>query len=135
MYIPMGGSQTSAWNVFPIFTFVALWHDFEWKMLAWGWLIALFLIPELVLTWYAKKINLHAHPHYRHICAVAGALNLCNLLGFALGIDGTREMMSRLFTITQIPFVISLLCFYFANVQIAFEVREEEKRRGLYRNF
>lgn len=140
MYIPMGGTRTAAWNVFPIFTFVALWHDFEWRMLVWGWLIALFLIPELVVTWYAKRIHLVAHPYYRHICAVAGGLNLlqvtiCNLLGFAIGIDGTKEMMRRMFTLSQIPFVIGLLLFYFANVQVAFEVREEEKRRGIYRNY
>lgn len=140
MYIPMGGSKTSAWNVWPIFTFVALWHDFELKMLVWGWLIALFLLPELIATALAKKYSLSEHRHYRHICAVAGALNLlqvtiCNLLGFALGLDGTKALFRSVFRLNQIPFVLCMLLLYFANVQIAFEVRESEKRRGIHRNF
>lgn len=30
MYIPLGGSRRKLLNVWPIFTFVALWHDLEW---------------------------------------------------------------------------------------------------------
>jgi D-alanyl-lipoteichoic acid acyltransferase DltB (MBOAT superfamily) len=39
-----------AYNVWLVFTFVALWHDIELKLLAWGWLICLFLLPELIAT-------------------------------------------------------------------------------------
>ncbi len=31
-----------------VFTFVALWHDLSFKLLAWGWLISFFILPELV---------------------------------------------------------------------------------------
>lgn len=48
MYIPMGGSNWKMLNVWPIFTFVALWHDLEWKLLGWGWVMALLMAPELV---------------------------------------------------------------------------------------
>lgn len=29
-----------------VFTFVALWHDLSLHLLAWGWLITLFVLPE-----------------------------------------------------------------------------------------
>lgn len=48
MYIPLGGGAWRAANVWPIFTFVALWHDLEWRLLAWAWLSSLLFAPELV---------------------------------------------------------------------------------------
>jgi D-alanyl-lipoteichoic acid acyltransferase DltB (MBOAT superfamily) len=50
LYIPLGGSARYAYNIWPIFTFVAVWHDIELRLLVWGWLIALFILPEYVLT-------------------------------------------------------------------------------------
>jgi D-alanyl-lipoteichoic acid acyltransferase DltB (MBOAT superfamily) len=52
IYIPLGGSSRRLLNSFFIFTFVAIWHDIQLKMLAWGWLIVLFIVPELVCTQY-----------------------------------------------------------------------------------
>ena len=34
-----------------IFTFVALWHDLSFKLLTWGWLIVIFIIPELLAAY------------------------------------------------------------------------------------
>lgn len=31
-----------------VFTFVALWHDLSFKLLAWGWLVSLFVLPEII---------------------------------------------------------------------------------------
>ncbi|KAG2724068.1 hypothetical protein I3760_01G000600 [Carya illinoinensis] len=49
MYIPLGGSQKKLVNVWVIFTFVAIWHDLEWKLLSWAWLTCLFFVPEMML--------------------------------------------------------------------------------------
>lgn len=35
-----------------VFTFVALWHDLSFKLLTWGWLVSLFVLPEVI----AKKV-------------------------------------------------------------------------------
>lgn len=48
MYIPLGGSSYRIFNIWAIFTFVALWHDLELRMLGWAWLMCLFFAPELV---------------------------------------------------------------------------------------
>ena len=34
MYIPLGGSQYKFYNAWPIFIFIALWHDLKVEMLA-----------------------------------------------------------------------------------------------------
>jgi D-alanyl-lipoteichoic acid acyltransferase DltB (MBOAT superfamily) len=46
-----------------VFTFVALWHDIQLNLLAWGWLICLFLLPEIVATavFSAKKVSNQYH--------------------------------------------------------------------------
>jgi len=51
MYVPLGGSRRRALNAWVIFTFVALWHDVEWRLLIWAWLMSLLFAPELVRRW------------------------------------------------------------------------------------
>jgi D-alanyl-lipoteichoic acid acyltransferase DltB (MBOAT superfamily) len=48
IYIPVGGAKRVVLATTLVFTFVALWHDLSFKLLAWGWLISLFILPELV---------------------------------------------------------------------------------------
>ena len=48
IYIPLGGTRNVLVSSVLIFTFVALWHDLSFKLLAWGWLVSLFLVPELI---------------------------------------------------------------------------------------
>ena len=47
IYIPVGGGRNAALSTLLVFTFVALWHDLSFKLLAWGWLVSLFILPEL----------------------------------------------------------------------------------------
>ncbi|KAG0307804.1 glycerol transporter [Dissophora globulifera] len=48
IYIPLGGSNNAMYNIWAVFTFVAVWHDINLKLLAWGWLISLFILPETI---------------------------------------------------------------------------------------
>lgn len=48
MYVPLGGAAWRAANVWLIFSFVALWHDLEWRLLGWAWIMAAAMAPELV---------------------------------------------------------------------------------------
>lgn len=52
IYIPLGGSKNMVLSTVLVFTFVALWHDLSAKLLAWGWLVSLFILPEIV----ARKV-------------------------------------------------------------------------------
>lgn len=50
MYVPLGGTKYALLNTWVIFTFVAVWHDISLTLLAWGWLISLFILPEVIAT-------------------------------------------------------------------------------------
>jgi D-alanyl-lipoteichoic acid acyltransferase DltB (MBOAT superfamily) len=111
IYIPMGGSSHSGkyWvakatlNYLLVFTFVALWHDIKLNLLIWGWLIVLFMIPEVVAGYLFPRQrwqkNLTA---YRCLCAFGAVGNLMmmmmgNLVGFAVGVDGLKSIIQGIF--------------------------------------
>lgn len=65
--------------------------------------------------------------------AVANILMMmiANLVGFAVGVDGVKEMLTKIFgTANGLSFLISVTICLFIAVQIMFEIRESEKRRG-----
>ena len=48
IYIPLGGSKRVLLNSLLVSSFVALWHDLTFRLLAWGWLVTLFVVPEII---------------------------------------------------------------------------------------
>lgn len=108
IYIPLGGAKftslkrsvRSVVTYILVFTFVALWHDIQLRLLIWGWLIVLFLIPEIIATklfpaskWEGRETA------YRMLCCVGGVVNVlmmmsANLVGFAVGLDGLKSILS-----------------------------------------
>ena len=53
IYIPLGGGDKQSLGLVPklvVFTFVSLWHDLSLRLLAWGWLVVLFILPEVGAT-------------------------------------------------------------------------------------
>lgn len=140
IYIPLGGAGTAGYksrvlNSLLVFSFVAVWHDIELKLLMWGWLVVVFLLPELFATQYFKKYS--GEPWFRHLCAVGAVGNIwmmmiANLFGFCLGHDGTVALLKSMFsTFAGMRFFVLALCTLFVGVQVMFEIREAEKRRGV----
>ena len=58
IYIPLGGAKTKIFNLWIIFSFVALWHDLKINLLIWGWFICFFLVPEILVKNYFNKDNM-----------------------------------------------------------------------------
>jgi D-alanyl-lipoteichoic acid acyltransferase DltB (MBOAT superfamily) len=56
IFIPLGGNKYKFLNIWVIFTFVALWHDLEIKLLVWAWFICIFLIPEIIGKIFVSKV-------------------------------------------------------------------------------
>lgn len=142
IYIPLGGAggDKSGYvsrivNSLLVFSFVAIWHDIELKLLMWGWLVVLFLLPEIFATAYFRKYAKKAW--YRHLCAVGAVLNIwmmmiANLYGFCLGQDGTVKLLHALVsTKNGLSYLVISLATLFVGVQVMFEMREAEKRRGI----
>lgn len=137
IYIPLGGSSNRILASLSVFTFVAIWHDIELKLLIWGWMIVLFLLPEIFLSNMTYKL-LHNKPNiYRWVSGIGCVVNvwlmmIANIFGFCLGESGTKKFLNDLLFTTNglFFFVVSNICLFIA-VQIMFEIREDEKRRGI----
>lgn len=142
IYIPIGGSGGSKVrgiaNFLAVFTFVALWHDINLRLLAWGWLITLFVLPEVVCTLLFPAKQWRDRPTaYRVICGIGAVGNIlmmmaANLVGFAVGLDGLKGLVQGIVgSWGGIGFLIAAAGTLFVGVQVMFEVRETEKRKGI----
>lgn len=137
IYIPLGGSKHPVINSLVVFSFVAIWHDIQLRLLLWGWLVVLFILPEIAagLLFPAKKWK--DRKIYRHLCALGGVVNvwmmmIANLIGFCTGLDGMADMLHDMFrTSAGLSYVIFSSCALFVGIQAMFEFRETEKRRGV----
>jgi hypothetical protein len=62
IYVPLGGSRNFIINTILVFSFVALWHDLTFRLLAWGWLVSLFILPELLATYLLPASRVRCNP-------------------------------------------------------------------------
>jgi D-alanyl-lipoteichoic acid acyltransferase DltB (MBOAT superfamily) len=142
VYIPLGGSRGSKAraiaNFFAVFTFVALWHDINLRLLVWGWLITLFVLPEILATlaFPAKKWENHPEAH-RMLCGLGAVGNIlmmmaANLVGFAVGVDGLKGLVEGIIdSWGGRLFLLGACATLFVGAQVMFEWREAERRRGV----
>jgi len=133
LYIPLGGRKYRALATVVVFTFVALWHDVQWKLLTWGLGCAGFIIVEKALQDAGRTHMDVLGGLYRLACACAGAfciyaLMLINLIGYSTGIGGMEAFLER-FAGDPI-FLVCGYAFFFACTQVMFEIREAEARGG-----
>ncbi|KAK1230552.1 glycerol transporter [Marasmius sp. AFHP31] len=139
IYVPLGGVKNVFLNFVLVFTFVALWHDLTFKLLAWGWLVSLFILPEMLARFILPASRYAAEPWYRHACALGAVFNIllmmvANLVGFVIGTDGIRFFVDQLFgTLPGLKFLAGAICCLFVGAQLMFEYRAEEMREGIYR--
>lgn len=111
LYVPLGGSGQkgilgvlrACINYLLVFTFVALWHDIQLRLLMWGWLISLFVLPEVFAHIFFPKRNFQGRKReYRMIFGGVSVVLIlmmmaANLVGFALGLDGLQGMLKGIF--------------------------------------
>eukprot|EP00002_Diphylleia_rotans_P027156 TRINITY_DN5434_c0_g1_i3.p1 TRINITY_DN5434_c0_g1~~TRINITY_DN5434_c0_g1_i3.p1 ORF type:complete len:520 (-),score=50.37 TRINITY_DN5434_c0_g1_i3:648-2207(-) len=115
LYIPLGGSKKRWINIWIIFTFVALWHDLDWRLMYWGWCVCLFLLPELIAREASKQV-----PWLRsHFAMVLGGsvsifmMMTANILGFGLRVSDLDLLLRQLFSPAGLFFVFCFLFFSF----------------------
>lgn len=153
LYIPLGGGGSSGGsggngdaksrttqllNFCTVFTFVALWHDINLRLLMWGWLITLFVLPEVVAARLFPAHRWRSNPTaYRVLCGAAAVANIlmmmvANLVGFALGLDGLRGLLGGIAgSFAGVVYMVAACAALFVGVQIMFEIREGELRVGV----
>jgi D-alanyl-lipoteichoic acid acyltransferase DltB (MBOAT superfamily) len=132
LYVPLGGSAWRLLNVWPIFTFVAVWHDLEWKLLGWAWLCALLFAPEAGAKWLGAQrwcLPNKRGRAFRYAAAAAGAANIvlligANMVGFVLGLDGAPPFVAQV--LGAPAFAPALFAALFSGVQLMMALRDWE---------
>ncbi|PHH75516.1 hypothetical protein CDD80_2313 [Ophiocordyceps camponoti-rufipedis] len=121
-----------------VFTFVALWHDIQMRLLIWGWLIVVFMLPEWTAVWLFPRRLWESRPvKYRLLCGIGGVMNVllmmsANLVGFAVGLDGLQSIIRGIFRDwSGFVFLLTACSCLFVGVQVMFRVREKEMKRGV----
>lgn len=104
----------------------------------WGWLITLFVLPEIVGSLMFPRRKWKDRPEaYRLICGVGAVANIlmlmtANLVGFALGLDGLDGLVKGIMgSYSGLVFFASACGALFVGAQVMFEVRAHELRHGI----
>ncbi|KAJ6694377.1 hypothetical protein OIU85_005097 [Salix viminalis] len=132
MYIPLGGYQRKLLNIWVIFTFVAIWHDLEWKLLSWAWLTCLFFIPEMVVKSAASTLQVEsAFGEFllREISAAGGAITItclmvANLVGYVIGPSGINWLFSQFLSRQGLPVMGGMFITFYVGTKLMFHIDE-----------
>ena len=125
MYRPLGGRETRVWSIWPIFLFVAIWHDIEMKLMVWGLMNSFFFVLEVGAKRLAQTETMRALPHslFKVVCVLSGAtyvlvLVCVNLVGYSVGVAGVKTMAVKLLTWEGLK--VLLVCYYFLCIAVSF---------------
>ncbi|ONI36397.1 hypothetical protein PRUPE_1G583400 [Prunus persica] len=135
LYIPLGGTRRKLLNVWVVFTFVAIWHDLEWKLLSWAWLTCLFFIPEMILKSAVNAFQVestHGEFVVRELSAVAGAITItclmvANLVGFVIGPSGISWLISQFLNREGLPVLAGMLLTFYVGTKLMFHIHDAKQ--------
>ena len=97
----------------------------------------LFVAPEIVANKTLKRENwTHGEMSWRVMCVFGSLGNVvlmmgANLVGFALGVDGVRDLVRGVVGWGGVGTVVACAGSLFAAVMVMKEIRAGEKRRGV----
>ncbi|TPP41745.1 MBOAT, membrane-bound O-acyltransferase family protein [Leishmania donovani] len=137
MYIPMGGSRTKSLSIFPIFFFIAIWHDIELRLIFWATIMCTALIPEIAVTLFFSSENplvmrIKRSPLMWRYLRVLGTqlalmeLTVANLVGFSVGTTGAAWAAQHMFREMSFTFKILAPCFYLCAAIISIQDSDQK---------
>ena len=94
IFIPLGGSKHYIPNLFIIFTYTSLWHEFNLSLLGWGYVLIIGMIIEHTFILYIPTTKLYHTirplPTYKYYLSLATIfpgtfLYIANNFGFGVG--------------------------------------------------
>ncbi|KAH8928411.1 MBOAT-domain-containing protein [Atractiella rhizophila] len=138
LYVALGGKQRPLLSTLTVFTFVAMWHDLSLTLLSWGWVVTLFIAPELLAKRLLPEKKYGEEWWYRHLAALGAVGNIvmmmtANMIGFVMGVDGVGYLYYKIFSVEGVRFLIAMFIALFSAAQLMMEYRAEEQRRGVWR--
>lgn len=140
MYIPMGGSKNRLLSIFPIFVFIAVWHDIELRLLWWAMIMCVCFIPEVLVGLFMSRPQmkwLRAKPYYRYLRALGGAAGMfvlitANLVGYGTGTRNVGKGLAEVLTWETVEVVLAVFIVLYSGAIIAVrdrDAKDAEKRR------
>ena len=143
MYVPLGGTKRKALVIFPIFAFIALWHDIKMQLFLWAFIMAFAMVPELVVMSKSTSSRydwLRAKPYYRLIKAAGGTCSVltliaANLVGYGIGASDTGKGVGIILSTENFNFFVVIMASLFCAASISLAERTgEENRRNKMKN-
>ncbi|CAG9313295.1 unnamed protein product [Blepharisma stoltei] len=136
VFIPLGGSKYKIYNIWVVFGFVALWHDLNLNLLAWGWGMCLFIMPEVIVKSYFQKAKFNEFRktlQYSWLCAFGGGFYIilmmaANLVGFSFGIRGLTIVLEEVFTESGIYLLFKVFMVLTLGAHFMMIIRREETK-------
>ena len=124
LFIPLGGSAHKLWNIWVVFTFVAIWHDFNMNLIVWAWVICASLMPEIGIKSYLNSVScrfLWQTCWFKFISATAGALMImmmviANLIGFGNGLENEGKILDKFWSFDGLWGFMVVFCANYATV-------------------
>ncbi|KAF4663102.1 hypothetical protein FOL47_005901 [Perkinsus chesapeaki] len=135
IYIPLGGTKYKFLNIWVIFTFVAVWHELQFQMLQWAWVVCAMMIPEIIVSLTIQKqdwaIPLRRSPWYKYLCALGAAFNIlllmsANLIGFSYGPNGLHIVTNSIKHGFSWGPAIALFLAFVCAAHVMLYVRQQE---------
>lgn len=137
MYVPLGGSRHKMLVVFPIFLFMALWHDTALELLSWALIMCFTTALELIVTAYCGKIKFWKTLYcYRYLVTAAASLSVfsliaANVIGFGVGMAAHSAVKDS----TGVEFdnwfkaLVAWICLVIPSTSISLVDKEMENNR------
>lgn len=119
-----------------IFTFVAIWHDLEWRLLSWAWVTCVLWGPELLVKSLMRTPQMASFKKtnaYRECHALAGSLNitglmLANLVGFVVGPDGMKLLASRMLSRENVPLLLAIVFSFYIGTKLMLAIHDHAEK-------
>lgn len=135
LYVPIGGRDRRVLAALLTFLFVALWHDVEAALLAWGLLNAAFVALENVIgtMWKRRSSGLAARRPWLHRqCGALGGTTYilmlmgANMIGYSVGVGGISGFLANAAgsSTEALWMILGSYAVLFSGVQVMIELRK-----------
>lgn len=125
IYKPLGGRKHRLVSIWLVFLFVAIWHDIEWKLLAWGVMNSAFFMVEIAGTYFMNISAVKALPPLiQSAFEVFGGssyimvLIAVNVTGYAVGVEGIGNVLGKIISLEGIQ--VLMVSYYFLTWGVMF---------------
>lgn len=134
LFIPLGGTKYKLYNIWVVFSFVALWHDMNINLVVWAWGICIALMPEMFVRWYfwlPKFSSFHETVWWKYACSFAGGIDIllmvsANLVGFGIGWNGLLMVINDFKNLEGLVTIMVALFGFSLGALCMFMIREKE---------